>query len=222
MRLDIKRIIHADELESMSADELNGIIESELEHDAKNDSVNTYRQKNKALGLEGLLYRCKDCGRLYTTEGKGNEFRCNSCGASYHFNDLYRFEEEIDGEPGSISAYYAKIRELEEADIDNVRLTAHVKTRIFDKKVKLRLKEEGDCELTPEGFTYRSGSEDFSVPISYLLALPFSCGLEFETYYDGELHYFYPVEYKNQVARWGLVADILRERYEKNEAKVAD
>jgi hypothetical protein len=46
-----------------------------------------------------------------------------------------------------------------------------------------------------------------------LHALPFSCAEEFELYYNGEQYYFYPEENRLQVARWGLIADLI---YEEN------
>ncbi|MBP3729064.1 MAG: hypothetical protein J6H18_02180 [Lachnospiraceae bacterium] len=54
---------------------------------------------------------------------------------------------------------------------------------------------------------------EFSIPPSVLKALPFSCGQEFETYYQNELYYFYPEEHREQCARWGLLADLYCEEF---------
>ena len=49
--------------------------------------------------------------------------------------------------------------------------------------------------------------------------MAFSCGLEFEVYYEGELYFFYPEQQPQQAARWALAVDLLteRRRAEKND-----
>ena len=47
------------------------------------------------------------------------------------------------------------------------------------------------------------------IPIKQLKALPFSCGKEFECYYEEELYYFYPVENRKQCVKWSLLVDLL-------------
>ncbi len=174
------------------------------------------------------MYRCADCGALYTTRGAGNALRCSACGAVHLLNDHYRFN----GTPGSISAYYRAIADQERAELAELRLETPVSVKIFDKNVKLRRREKGVCTLTPEGFSYRpdlnkgtdpasknveAGDNGFFKPIGQLPALPFSCAEEFETYNDNELYYFYPRQNRKQVVRWALLVDLLRERLENNE-----
>ena len=65
----------------MSGEELDRIIYETLYTDASLLTNRRYRQRDKAAGLERLLYRCADCGALYTTKGKGNTLICRSCGA---------------------------------------------------------------------------------------------------------------------------------------------
>lgn len=217
VRMEVKRVITKEEFENMTDDEVNDVINSVLEHDASAEDFNVYPQKNKAKGLENVLYRCIDCGSLYTTKVAGNVFSCSCCGKQYHLNDHYRFDEPIGGEEGTISRYYSAIRSIEEREYDTLDLKARVRTQVFDKNVRKKLKEEGECEFTPSGFTYRSKSVEFTIPADKMLAIPFSCGTEFETYYNGELYYFYPLEKTSQTARWGLISDIMKARNDENE-----
>ncbi len=207
-----EKVIRQEDFAAYTDEELNALIRETLWNDASNDGLNTYRQKNKARGLENVLYRCIHCGKVYSTIGEGNALKCRNCGLQNHLNSRYLFDEEIDGRPGTISAYYSKIRDMEEAELDTLRLETLVDTKIFDKNMNLRLKEKGECELTKEGFSYRSGSVSFTVPAKELVALPFSCGEEFETYHNNELYYFYPEKDPVQAVRWALIGDILRER----------
>ena len=71
--------------------------------------------------------------------------------------------------------------------------------------------EMGFCTFDKDAFTYSSGSVTFSIAADKIPALAFSCGEEFELYYNGEQYYFYPVENRRQVARWGLAADLFYE-----------
>lgn len=202
-----ERVITKDEIAAMTDDELNRLIDESLAFDESVDPVNTYRQKNKAKGLSNILYRCVDCGALYTTQGAGNELVCSACGKVHRLNERYLFEDE----PFSIGAYYAKIKDLEKTELDKLRLEADVDTVIFRDTGRYRTREKGHCTLTNEGFSYRSESVGFTLGFDALPALPFSVNEEFETYYNGDQYYFYPTENRRQVVRWALIVDLLKE-----------
>ena len=205
VNVTVTEVIKKETLRSMTAAELDRRIASALYSDASDNEDALYPQRNKAPGLENLLYRCIDCGGLYTTVGRGNELRCAACGSVHTLDASYRFT----GEPRTISAWYDRIREREKAELDALRLQAAVRTKIFGANGGPVRWEEGMCELTPAAFTYRSSDRSFTIPTDALPALAFSCGAEFELYHEGELHYFYPVENRRQVARWALAVDLL-------------
>ncbi len=208
VKLTVKRVLRPEELKAMSDAELEKIIETELFSNAAEHMETLYPQKNKAKGLENLLYRCPDCGALYQMEGIGNELVCHACGSSRRLDEHYHF----DTAPESIPAYYDAIRLMEMADLDRLDLHTAVKTKIFGKDKGPVRKEDGECFLDKDKFSYRSGEKYFEIPTSELPALAFSCGEEFELYHEGELHYFYPVKDRSQCARWALAADLLAEK----------
>ena len=100
---------------------------------------------------------------------------------------------------------------MERRTLKDFRLSCPVRTKIHGANGGPVRRETGDCSLTPSGFSYRSASVAFEVPIERLPALAFSCGKEFELYHRDELYYFYPTEEKKQVARWALLVDLLNE-----------
>ena len=202
-----ERVITKDEITAMTDDALNRLIDESLAFDESVEPINTYKQKNKAKGLENILYRCADCGALYTTIGAGNELTCSACGKTHRLNERYLF----DGEPGCIGAYYAKIKELEKSEFADLHLETDVDTVIFRDTGRYKTKENGHCTLTKEGFFYRSESGSFLVGFDALPALPFSVNAEFETYYNGDQYYFYPTENRRQVVRWALIVDLIKE-----------
>ena len=200
--------VKKEDLASYTDDELNDLIERSLYNDASASEEQTYAQPGRAKGLENILYRCADCGALYTTVGRNNSLVCTACGAEYHLNRHYHFDRA----PETIAAYYKTQEEAEAKGLDSICLEAPVKTKVFAPNGKLLRREEGECRLTPEGFFYRSKSESFTIPMERLSALPYSCGEEFEVYQKDNLYYFYPLENKRQVVRWALLVDLFNNR----------
>ena len=208
VRLSVRRVLRPDELADLTDAQLDGIIRDELYNDAAAQENGAYPQADKAAGLEGLLYRCVDCGALYRTEGVGNELRCRACGSRRRLDGRYRFADA----PGTIGAYYDAIRRREAEELDALSLRAEVRTKIFAANGGPVRVETGVCTLDTGAFRYASDSETFEIPTEKLPALAFSCGEEFELYHGGELHYFYPLEDPAQTARWALAVDLLAER----------
>ncbi len=208
VRVTVERVVRRDELTRMTDAELDALIADTLRCDASEERVARYPQRDKAEGLEKLLYRCPDCGALYATETRGCTLRCTACGAAHRLDEDYRFSDGA----GTIGDCYARIAEMERAELDALDLRAAVKTKIFPSGGGRARTERGECRLTPEGFSYRGESVSFDVPVGKLPALAFSCGEEFELYHENELYYFYPTENRRQTARWGLAVDLLAQR----------
>ena len=204
----VKRVIKRSETASMSGEELDRIIYETLYTDASLLTNHKYRQRDKAAGLERLLYRCADCGALYTTAGKGNSLTCRSCGAVHTLDERYHFTDPVK----TIPAYYDAIRAMEEKEIDSLTLSSKVRMKAFSGKGKTLKNEEGEATLDKDCFRYKSASTEFTVPVEKLPALEYKCGKRFELYHGGNLYCFYPKEDPVQVARWALIIDILTDR----------
>ena len=215
--IKVKRVITKEELRSIPDKELETVISSALANNASSCTLNRYSQRKKAKGLETLLYRCADCGTLYSTRSVGCELYCSECGMRHRLNEQYHFSDSI----GTIAGYYDRIAQWEKAELDVFSLHASVRAKIFGAEGGHVRTEKGECMLKPEGFSYQSEGKSFFVPMDKLPALAFSCGKEFELYLNGELHYFYPLETPQQVARWALLVDLMsaeREELSDNEA----
>ena len=208
IRLSVRRVLMPEELSALTDAQLDELIRAELYNDASAHETGRYPQKDKAVGLDGLLYRCADCGALYTTRGVGNELRCRACGSVHRLDERYSFTDE----PGTIAGYYDAIHRLEARELDTLSLRAAVKTKIFGADGGPVRREKGECTLDTKAFRYRSETEDFTIPVEKLPALAFSCGEEFELYHEGELHYFYPLEEPRQAARWALAIDLMAQK----------
>lgn len=208
IRVSVKRVIPAAELKNMTDAELEEIITETLYGNASKFTECSYPQKDKAEGLEGILYRCIFCGEKYSTVGKGNEFCCKACGKTLTFDEHYHFTEW----PHTIPGYYDKIRETMREELDGLSLNMKVTLKAVGKSGRVDKKESGECSLDPEKFSYRSESEEFDIPTADLPGLAFSCQKEIEFYRGEDLYYFYPESDHVQVAEWALAIDLLAEK----------
>ena len=209
IRVTVSKIIKKDELAEIDASELDRIIQNELSFNDFDNHINCYKSRNLAKGLEKILYICPSCGELYRTKGEGNVFKCHSCGKELHILPDYSFEG--DNTIKNIADYYREIKNIEKTGLDSLHIETAVKTKIFNPKGRTK-KETGICELSAKEFVYKSKNEEFHVPTDEILAMPYSCGEEFELYLGNRLHYFYPTHNRNQVVRWALIIDLLYER----------
>ncbi len=213
IKIKVERVLKADEIKDMDSSELDRLITRTLYNDASENPCRPFPQKGKALGLENILYRCADCGALYSTMGVGNDLVCTKCGARHTLDDRYHFTGDI----RTIGEYYDRIRQMEESTLDSFELSAKVRTKIHIASTGRSKFEDGECHMDRERFSYRSQSVEFSVPLKDMSALAFSSGQEFEIYNGNDLMYFYPEKERQQVARWALLVDMVAERRRQNE-----
>lgn len=204
----VEEVIKKDALRTMSDEDLNRKIADTLYGDASKELLCDYPQRDKARNLGNLLYRCADCGALYTMVGRGNDLLCTACGRRHTLNNQYQFTDA----PYSIPGWYGRMRDMERAELESLTLETPVRTLIHGRDGGKNRRETGVCTLTPEALSYRSEQIAFSIPTEQIPGLAFSCGTEFELYYEGELYFFYPLEHPQQTARWALLVDLLAEQ----------
>ncbi len=208
--VSVPRVITKDEAAAMTDEQLDALIGETLSYD---DSVSerAFERNGRAKGLEKILYRCVDCGALWSTEGRDNALVCRACGKTRTLDAHYRFDDGM-----TIGAYYARIKDLERETLFGEPLETPVKITVFPEKGKKR-RGKGVCTLDRNGFSCRFDGGAFTVPFAELPALPFSCGTEFETYYQNDLYYFYPIENPLEAARWALLVDLIKEMRDEEE-----
>ena len=215
---EVKYIISQEQIENLSVDELNEIINKNIAYNdfeyARKNNI-TYRYDKKMEGAETILYRCPKCHQEYNLLSFKNTLKCQSCGFEVIANDNYSFNENelniID-----FSDYYKRIIEIEENEINEfgLNLNTEVEVKRFNFKDNIYdIKGEGTCTLTKEEFTFNGIVDEketsFTIPVKQLHALAFSANEEFECYYGDELYYFYPKVNKLQCAKWALIVDLL-------------
>lgn len=211
----VKKVITKEEVLEMSVSELNQVINDTLAYNdfeyAKANNI-IYKDKKKAEGLENVLYYCPKCKKEYTINTNGNTISCSHCGLSIDIDDNYSFKEnELNLK--NIHTWYELIKEYERNNIrQGFKLECNVTVKKFDM-VNYKDDEVGTgvCTLDNDKFTFTGDLKvkSFTIDINNLKALAFSCGKEFECYYNDELYYFYPVLNKEQCCKWALLVDEL-------------
>ena len=175
----------------------------------------TFKDKKKAEGLENVLYHCPKCHQEYTLSSKGNTISCN-CGFNLTIKEDYHFEENEFGLT-NIHDWYELIKQEERKHLDNINLECEVKVKKFniDNK-KLDEKGSGICKLDNDKFTFEGNLKvkSFSIDLEILRTFAFSCGEQFECYYNDELYYFYPIKNPQQCTKWALIMDEVSQKFE--------
>jgi 1-acyl-sn-glycerol-3-phosphate acyltransferase len=95
--LNYKVIIPKNELKELSVEKINEIVNRELynnDYEYQKKVMIKHPGKNKAEGLENILYICPECESVGTLVTKGDSIRCNHCEKEGHIND-YGFIEGL-------------------------------------------------------------------------------------------------------------------------------
>lgn len=97
-------LIKKEELEHLSPIQINTIIEKAIEnndYDFQREIMYDYNRKNRAEGIERLIYVCNNCNSVLTVFGKGHDILCSKCGKigeinKYEFIEGNKFDNMVD------------------------------------------------------------------------------------------------------------------------------
>lgn len=211
VEITVDRLFTPEQLEDMSAHEIQQTLDRELAHDDyiwnKAARVKYKGQGCMANNLHDLLYLCPKCGALYAMKGEGDTIRCGACGngaAVSEYYDLIPLDDTC-VIPETISHWYALEREKAKERVKNkdFMFSGHVKLGVLPKYKRLKkgatsvIAGEGALSLSRGGLKYE-GTKD-GEPFSFKLstdAVP-TYGMctdisRFYTFYQGEFYEFYP------------------------------
>lgn len=87
---EMKCIISKKYVEQLSVEEIQQVINDNFKFDEEqyqldNNIKITY--KNRAKGIERILYKCPHCGKEFEMSSDGTTFGCDACGARYNLNE---------------------------------------------------------------------------------------------------------------------------------------
>jgi 1-acyl-sn-glycerol-3-phosphate acyltransferase/predicted RNA-binding Zn-ribbon protein involved in translation (DUF1610 family) len=215
----VDRLFSPEELKSLSADEIQDILNEKLRHDDylwnKDARVCFDGHGQMAKNLHDLLYLCPKCGSLYTMRAKGETIECTACGNGARVNEYYDLIPLGAGHvfPETISHWYALEREKAKADVSDEGFSygEHVMLGVLPTKKRLNKNEtsliagEGTLTISRAGLHFE-GTKDggpFSFSLSTDSVPTFGMCTDisrFYTFHKGEFYEFYPE--KDDTMRW--------------------
>lgn len=214
VRVGISKIINPSEYSDLSVEELDKLINDNFyvnNYDYLKENNNTYKSKDISLGVDGILFHCPKCDKEFEINAKDNHIKC-SCGYDLEMNNRY----ELIGDENIKTLYdwnKYQIQKVEEElkDIDSYKLSMNVRCVVLDPFDSKKDKTSNGVFSIGDGkYSYRSedGEIDFAIEYKKISSIPYGANREFEFYYNGLLHYFYP-ENPKICSKISIISDIL-------------
>ena len=143
-----------EQIASMSVAEINEAINRDLYEDAYERQManpQKYTGKDLANGLTNLFYICPECHQIDTLSTEGNVLKCDSCGASFTYNEYGLFENA----PFKTVREYAVWQNNQTAQLLTENKEFKATTAVLKKIVKHEetVIAEGQVTMTPESLT---------------------------------------------------------------------
>ncbi|MBP5231230.1 MAG: hypothetical protein ILO68_05810 [Clostridia bacterium] len=94
-------LLTPEEMSGMTDEELNQRIVSAFQYDDfawQFEKKVRIRDKNRAVGLEKILYQCPRCGTEFRMKSSGTRIACSACGASWEMDEFGRLHAEGEAE----------------------------------------------------------------------------------------------------------------------------
>jgi hypothetical protein len=88
-------LIKKEQLPTLSPSQINDIIRKAIynnDYEFQREKRINFDRKNRAEGIERLVYRCNQCGSILSITGKGHDIHCTHCGIIGTINE-YEFIE---------------------------------------------------------------------------------------------------------------------------------
>ncbi len=211
IEVDIDLLFTAEQLETLSAEEIENAINKAIYHD--DFEWNKVQKNHYDIGdngaehLEDLLFWCPKCGKEFAMKGEGNKFYCTNCGNGATLTDTYDFVPLSNDcyIPETQTKWFNMQRKMvkEQVKDENFILTEKVKLGMLDEFNMLKDQKtsnivgEGVLTLDRKGLLYKGtkNGEKYSFFIesknlpTYGMCTDIS---RFYTFVDGKFVEFYP------------------------------
>ncbi len=209
------RVFSAEQIMELSTAEIHDGLEKAILHDEERVLTEvSYKCKETAVGLNGLLYKCPKCGTLYEMKTEGCRIFCGSCGAEWLLDEKYLLHGEI---MNSINRWY----DWQEEGIDlDEAIDSEVTVGTPDEKGNLD-KNAGRGRLTVNRDEIRFKGEVYGKPLEFtestsaVTAFPASVNDHISMYSSRVLYYFYPEPDRIVTVSWVQYLDKLTKERKK-------
>ena len=200
------KLLEADQIKSLSAEEINTIIDSAILHDEDHVLEDIeYRCSRPAMGLDGVLYKCPSCLSEFSMTTDDRHIRC-SCGFSSELDNYYN----LHGGP------FKKINDWyfwQESQIDiDTPLESPTILAVPDSRGDLnRNAGKGIIKMDRNTVSF-SGTcfgepLEFTEEVSNIKALPMSVGDHFDMYHKKKMYNFILQPDPRHAIKWSMYMD---------------
>ena len=117
IRGDVVNVYTAEQLASMSVDEINEVIARDLYEDAyarQLQEPKRYKGKNLAMRMENLLFICPECGAVDSISSSGGTVSCSACSHSFDYDEYGML----------VGSRFKTVRELSDWQLTAIRQAA--------------------------------------------------------------------------------------------------
>ena len=206
IRVETSKVFSVDDIKELSVDQIDKRLSEVILHDdEKAMAGHRYRTKDTTSGLDGVLYKCPECGQEFTLKTEKGSVCCTSCGFKTELTDDYSFTS---GSFSSINEWF--YWQLDELDLDTV-MEEDIKIGAVGAKGNMDL-DAGSGHLYLDRYRLMLkgqvfGEEvDYSVELSSLGGTPYTPNKEFDIYYKKKLLYLQPQDPRS-VVKWVTFID---------------
>ncbi len=175
IRVDARLAVTKEEIATLSVEEIHNRIVTNLAYDDYE-----YQLQNKILidvpdlaeGLEGILYKCPDCGAEFAMTGRGNELSCAKCGFSVQQNPLGQL---VGGKFDKVTDWYEWQRKCVQEEINAPDYVLQASFRA-EKLIKDKYEDMGGASITfnASGITATFGGNDLFFKAGAFYTLSFN------------------------------------------------
>ncbi len=100
MEATLEGVYTAEEVEKLSAQEIQRVIEEKLQYDEyrwQQEKGIQITEKKRAEGLHKALYQCRECGAEYHMKSQGAGLFCEKCGVQWELTAYGKLEKAVVG-----------------------------------------------------------------------------------------------------------------------------
>lgn len=192
IEIEIERIATAEEIKTLSTDELYARIEAKLfvdDYAWQKQRMIPFPGKNRATGLEKLIYLCPKCGREFTTRTAGDDIFCTHCGnraSMDEFGFLHPVGDSVMPEmvPDWVELQRQALRREIAAEDFELRAPCKLQYHLNEYSVKHSDVGSGEVILNRSAIAYRGTAEGESIELSFplegIVKFPFNMGNQFD------------------------------------------
>lgn len=231
--IDISMALTPEKIKEMSIEEIDDAIGKAIYVDnfaEQEKSGYLYKGRNRAKGLENILYRCPSCGSEFELETHKNSITCKSCGCTAEYTESAHLSwNKSENFYPHIGEWYNAQRLAEkkaiEADSDyeifipvELRILSEAATVIPSGEANLQIKKtrgiekcgKGVLHIRKCGYTYSGDffgeQKEIEFDVMKVRYVPYTPGDNFQIYVQDVMFAFYTID-RRYCAKAALVME---------------